>query len=196
MKSIIFALIIVFTFTSCQEDQRATPRPHMYPKIDFPEREIKIMNLATCPFKASIPKYTTIIKKEDTFKKEAGHPCWFDMEFSSLGATVHCSYYAIGPERDLASLIDDAFSMASKHNVKASFREEIEIKNQHEATGLIFSIEGAVASPYQFYITDSKRHFLRGSLYFNDKVDRDSVAPIISFLKEDIDTFLSTVDFE
>ncbi len=196
MKPIVFILILVFIFISCQEEQRATPRPHMYPKIDFPQREIKMMNLASCPFKAAIPTYTTIEKKEDSFKKEAVHPCWFDMEFTSLGATVHCSYYAIEPERNLASLIDDAYTMASKHNVKASFREEIEIKNQHEATGLIFSIEGAVASPYQFYITDSKRHFLRGSLYFDEKVDRDSVGPIISFLKEDIDAFLSTVDFE
>jgi gliding motility-associated lipoprotein GldD len=181
---------------SCQEAQRATPRPHMFPKIDYPTREVKMINLASCPFKAAILQYAAIKKKEDAFKKEVAHPCWFDMEFLSLGATVHCSYYAIGPDRDLASLIDDAYTMASKHNVKASFREEIEIKNLHGATGLIFSIEGAVASPYQFYITDSKLHFLRGSLYFDDKVDRDSVAPIISFLKKDIDAFLSTVNFE
>jgi len=153
------------------------------------------MNLASCPFKAAIPDYSTIEKKEDTFKKEEEHPCWFDMKFNTLGATVHCSYYAIGPEKDLASLIDDAYTMASKHNVKASFREEIEIENQHGSTGLIFSIEGSVASPYQFYITDSKLHFLRGSLYFDDKIDRDSVAPIINFLKEDVDSFLSSIDF-
>ena len=168
----------------------------MFPKIDFPQRETKMMSLATCPFAAGIPKYATIEKKEETFQSEEEHPCWFDMKFPSMGATVHCSYYAIGPDRDLASLINDAYTMASKHNVKASFRDEIEIKNQYEATGLIFSIEGAVASPYQFYITDSKLHFLRGSLYFDDKVSLDSVAPMISFLKQDVDVFLSTVKFQ
>lgn len=148
-----------------------------------------------CPFQASIPSYSEVLQTEAATEDETEHPCWFDLTFPALGATVHCSYYHIDSDRNLSSLIEDAYTMASKHNVKASFREELEIKNQHNAEGIIFSIEGDVASPYQFYITDSKEHFLRGSLYFNDKVDQDSVAPIITFLKEEVDDFLNSIDF-
>lgn len=192
--SLIFGLLT--SLAGCDSSTvRSTPKPHMYPKIDFPERTTQVMALASCPFDAQIPTYGSIVAREDEYQEEAKHPCWFDIVFETFGATLHCSYYPINDLHDLSSLIEDAYTMASKHNVKANFREEIEIFNSFGASGLLFDIQGPVASPYQFYITDRERHFLRGSLYYDDKIDRDSVAPITIFLKEDVDAFLNTIEF-
>jgi hypothetical protein len=35
-------------------------------------------------------------------------------------------------------------------------------------------------------VSDGKRHFLRGALYFNDKTEIDSIQPIFDFIKADI----------
>ncbi len=48
--------------------------------------------------------------------------------------------------------------------------------------GLIYKIKGiGTASPFQFFVTDSTNHFLRGALYFNVKPNNDSLAPVIDF---------------
>ena len=84
---------------------------------------------------------------------------------------------------------------ASKHNIKASYREEFEIKTR-EASGMIFKINGPVATPYQFYISDSTNHFFRGSLYFDAKVDYDSIAPVVTFLEKEVDHMLRSLVWE
>jgi len=139
-----------------------------------------------------IPKQASIIRKEYLFDEIEASPCWFDISITELDATIHCSYYSIDAEQRLDKLINDAFTMASKHNIKASYREEFEVKTK-DAAGMIFKINGPVATPYQFYITDSIDHFFRGSLYFNQRVDPDSIAPVITYLEEDIDHMLTTL---
>jgi len=65
-----------------------------------------------------------------------------------------------------------------------------------EIFGLIYYIEGNTASSTQFFITDSTRHFLRGALYFNQHPDKDSLAPVIDYLREDIVTLMETLRFK
>ena len=48
------------------------------------------------------------------------------------------------------------------------------------------------ASAVQFYVTDETSHFLRGSLYFNSPPNADSLAPVITFVKDDMMHLLNT----
>jgi gliding motility-associated lipoprotein GldD len=48
------------------------------------------------------------------------------------------------------------------------------------------------ASPFQFYLTDSTKNFVRGALYFNTVPNNDSLAPVIDFLKQDIIHMIET----
>jgi gliding motility-associated lipoprotein GldD len=95
---------------------------------------------------------------------------------------------------DLSKYTEDAHSLVMKHIPKASSIEEIRIDNpQSNVHGLVYNIEGTgAASPYQFYITDSTNHFLRGALYFNTLPNNDSLAPVIEFIKGDIMHLLET----
>jgi gliding motility-associated lipoprotein GldD len=57
-------------------------------------------------------------------------------------------------------------------------------------------VEGAAASTYQYFLTDSTRHFLRGALYFNTQTRPDSLAPVISFMKKDLDRLVNTLQWQ
>jgi len=85
--------------------------------------------------------------------------------------------------------------MAGEHNKRASFIDEVYVTNKYGASGFLFKLTGPVASPYQFFMTDSTHHFIRGSLYFNTQARSDSLAPVTEFLKTDIDTLLLSIDF-
>ena len=79
----------------------------------------------------------------------------------------------------------------NKHNIKAEFRSDIPLRT-NAASGMAFEIDGPVATPYQFYLTDSTNHFFRAALYFNAKVNPDSTKPVFDFLKKDIEHMQST----
>jgi len=183
---------LLLLLISCQASDIPTPRPHQYPRLTFPERAYKIYENEECPFVIEVPSFSEVIKKEYLFGEIEASPCWFDISVFPFAATIHCSYYQIDPSQRLDKLINDAFTMASKHNIKASYREEFEIKTK-DAAGMIFKIDGPVATPYQFYVTDSTQHFFRGSLYFDRRVEPDSIAPVITFLEEEVDHMLKSL---
>jgi gliding motility-associated lipoprotein GldD len=81
-----------------------------------------------------------------------------------------------------------------RHIGKATRIRELSFEDhENRVFGMIFDIQGSgVASMYQFYITDSLRHFVRGALYFNHVPNNDSLAPVIDFLKIDIDHLIET----
>ena len=45
----------------------------------------------------------------------------------------------------------------------------------------MYDLKGNTASSLQFFVTDSTRNFLRGSLYFNAEPNKDSLAPVMDF---------------
>jgi gliding motility-associated lipoprotein GldD len=59
--------------------------------------------------------------------------------------------------------------------------------------GLVYEISGSdAASTYQFYLTDSTKNFVRGALYFDLVPNNDSLAPVIDFLKKDVEHMITT----
>ena len=53
--------------------------------------------------------------------------------------------------------------------------------------------EGDAASNVQFFLTDSSQHFLRGALYFFNPPNPDSIAPVLQFVRGDIDHIAQTL---
>jgi gliding motility-associated lipoprotein GldD len=96
---------------------------------------------------------------------------------------------------DLPKLAEDARTLAMKHMPKASGIRQIAFSDpSRNVYGLVYEINGmGAASPYQFYLSDSSRNFLRGSLYFDAIPNNDSLAPVIAFVKEDIQHLLETI---
>ena len=60
----------------------------------------------------------------------------------------------------------------------------------------VFEMRGPVASPLQFYVTDSTNHFLFGSMNIMEKSDYDSIYPSIMYVKNDIFSIIESVNWE
>ena len=60
----------------------------------------------------------------------------------------------------------------------------------------VFELQGEVPSQFQFYTTDSTRHFFRGALYFRTATDNDSLAPVIEYVKTDMIRMLNTLKYK
>lgn len=95
-------------------------------------------------------------------------------------------------------MVNDSYNFTKEHDKFSSGVIEREYENNLEKVyGYVFDIKGSqVASPYQFYVTDSSKYFLRGALYFDFKPNNDSLSPIINRLKTDIENMISTLKWK
>lgn len=187
-----FAILLIFLF-SCSSAPDLGPKPRMYPKVDFPKKTFGSFDQNYCNMTFEYPDYLDIKKDTAFFDEKPKDPCWFDLESKELNASIHFSYYPITNRARFDELVKDVFKLVGEHNIKANYRNEELIDNQKfDVHGLYFEIEGAVASPLQFYLTDSTRNFVRASLYFNAKVDQDSTKIVYDFIKSDIDRMIET----
>jgi gliding motility-associated lipoprotein GldD len=88
--------------------------------------------------------------------------------------------------------------MVIKHIPKAdAIYDSLVVDRERNMFGLIYELEGSgAASPYQFFLTDSVSHFLRGALYFNTVPNNDSLEPVIDFLISDINYLIKTLEWK
>lgn len=188
-------LLFIFSLNAC-EDPVYTPKPRGFPKVELPEKEYQKFSESYCDFTFNYPTYAKVEQDRYYFENEAPHPCWFDINVPQLAAKIHCSYVSLEKEiKTLDDLRNDAFKLVSKHNVKADYIDELPIKRPDGTFGYAFDIEGPVASPFQFFLTDGEKHFLRGSLYFNAEAKPDSLAPMYDFMKTDIMELINTIEW-
>lgn len=182
-------LPLLVLYTSCGNDSY-TPKPKGYFRIDLPEKSYTNLD-KDCPFIFEIPTYVTLSQNKNNPDK----PCWFDINFNALNASIYLSYKAVN--KNLNDYLEDSRTLAFKHTVKAN---DIEQKNifypEKKVYGLIYLIEGDAASSYQFHLTDSTNHFLRGSLYFNNIPNQDSIQPVLDFVKKDISKLIETFEWK
>jgi gliding motility-associated lipoprotein GldD len=61
--------------------------------------------------------------------------------------------------------------------------------------GTYYRVKGNAASSVQFYITDSVKNFLRGSLYFYAVPNPDSIAPVLSFIDKDVSHLIDSFEW-
>jgi len=161
--------------------------PRAFHRIDLPEKEYVLFDDRRYPFLFEKPVYAEVVP----YRTDDGL-LWSNINFPQFNATINLSYFDL--RGNLNEHIADVMLFVDRHKGKASRIREL-VFNDHETRvfGMIFDIRGSgVASMYQFYITDSLRHFVRGALYFNHVPNNDSLAPVIQFLTADIDHLIET----
>ncbi len=176
------------------EEAVAVPKPRAYPRVVYPAKAYAPFKESFCAFSFDLPKYAVIERDTDFFGERPSSDCWFNIQVPQINASIYCSYYPIKSRKDFDEMVADAFSITNKHTVKANYIEEIPISRPADKVhGVVFNVEGAVASSYQFFLTDSTRHFLRGALYFNTQARPDSLAPVAAFMRQDLDRIVRTL---
>ena len=185
-----FILIpVIIILVSCQNDYY--PKPKGYFRIDLPEKSY-IRFDSIFPYSFEYPSYAVLIPDNHIKAEEY----WVNIIYPQFKGTLHLSYKAING--NLNKYLEDTRTMVMKHIPKASSIENQQYQNEASGVyGLTYTISGvAAASPFQFYLTDSTTHFVRGALYFNTVPNNDSLAPVIDFLKEDIIHMIETFEWK
>lgn len=189
IRYLVLLMPVMLAFLSCEPAY--APKPRAFFRISLPEKSYQHFS-GNYPYSFEYPVYAVV--RPDPFS--AAEPYRVNVDIPQFSATLHISYKKIN--NNLADYLNDIHRMLSKQITKASgIREDMITNGEDRVYGTIYHIRGlGVASSCQFYVTDSTRHFLRGALYFNVMPNNDSLAPVIEFLKEDIQHLVSTLQWE
>jgi hypothetical protein len=179
----IFAAFVTIGCTAC--NSKFTPKETGYPAITLPKKVYLTDAVKEMPYTFDIPSYAVVDKKVSITDLAQQNTGWMNLQFPTLNATLYISYNAVQKDK-LDILVRDAYNFANNHSNKASFIEDSAFENPIGLKGVFFHLGGDVASPYQFFITDSSRHFFRAALYFDTTPNADSLAPVIDFLHQDL----------
>ena len=180
----------LFLLAACRE-KTYTPKPRGYFNIEVPAPEYVKFDTA-CAYTVEVSKYARVIASPDA--KGKGE-CWFNIYYPRFDATIYLTYDPV--KNNLKKYLDDSHELVYKHVVKSSGIEEALITDTASAVyGVKYKIEGDAACPYQFYLTDSTRHFFRAAMYFNFKPNYDSLYQVLNFIEADMDHMIQTFEWK
>lgn len=195
MKFKLLLILSILFIVSCNEEY--TPKPNGYFQLDLPEHAYQPYKNEVCPCTFDIPTYAEVEQEDHFFDENPEHPCWLNINFPSMNATIYLSYKDVRDRAKFEKVIEDGYKMTFKHSQKADFIDEqwIEIP-QHRVFGYQFDVGGDAASSTQFFLTDSVKHYVRGALYFKSTPNIDSVLPALEFLKKDMEHLIQTLEWK
>lgn len=190
-RNAIAAILLGFLLASCGEEVRYQPKPMGYFRIDLPEKEyVKVDSLGKYAFE--VPAYAVLTN--DPFAPQEKD--WVNVEMPSFKASIHLTHKDV--KGNLGEYLEDIHTMLTKHLQKANgMNDSLIVNPEREVYGRLIEMDGkGVATPLQFYLTDSTNHFLRGALYFNFVPNNDSMQPVIEYLRQDIDRMINTFEWK
>lgn len=187
MKQLIFVVFFSTFIYSCS--QVYSPKPKGYNRIDLPEHAYQ--NLPdSLPYAFEYSKYAEI----EADHSATAEPYWITLHYPKFMADIQLTYKPIkNQEALLKEYLNDAYKLTSSHQIKAYSIEESNVRTPSGKIATVAELSGEVPSQFQFHITDSIQHFLRGALYFRTATKNDSLAPVIEYMKVDIIHLLNTL---
>lgn len=181
-------LLSIVLFAACGKTY--TPRPYGYFRISFPEHKYQLYQHKE-PYSFQISEHA----KVEADSSERAEEYWLNVVYPAYKANIHISYKTVSG--NIAEILEDTRTLAYKHSVKADAIDEELVKDKNRNVyGLIYSIRGNAASPIQFYLTDSIKHYVRGALYFNVPPNKDSLAPVVDYIRKDVRQLINTLSWK
>lgn len=186
MKKLI-VLALYLCLVSCGDEVQ--PKPNAYLALEYPKAEYEEFSRENCPY--SFEKNELAVVKPS----RVGNECWINLEYPDLRGTIFITYQPV--ENNLDSLLNDAQKLPLQHTIKADAIEGSVYTNDfHRTYGMFYQVSGNAASQAQFYLTDSVKNFLTGSVYFEAQPNFDSLLPAAAYLKKDIRHLMETVEWK
>lgn len=187
MKYTTPLIFFIVLLCCCSEN---TPRPIGYNRIELPTYSYQNFSNQYFSFNRSTFSIVDTVHSEDQTSK------WFNIVYPDYNAKIYCSYTRINNQR-LKQYLEDSYRFAYSHAVKADdINQDLYLNPERKTYGILYSIGGDVATPVQFFLTDSVSNFFRGSLYFDTQVNGDSISPVIEFIKTDIINLIETFEWK
>lgn len=185
-------VLLLFSF-SCGEEY--IPKPKAELRLEYPRAKYIDANLEL-PF--SFEKNLLATKMVSKELKAPTKSYGVNLEYPTLKGTIFLTYKAIEKdEKNLKAFLRDAQKFTLEHTKKADEIPAYPFEDsKRKVYGMLSEVKGNVASPAQFYVTDSVNHFLTGSLYFLAKPNYDSILPAADYLQKDIKRIMETVTWK
>lgn len=182
-KNLILTIFLVFTVFSCQEEE-ALPKPKAKIRLTYPKATYKTIQLKDCPYEFQINTLAKVIRNKN---------CNITLEYPNIDLAIDLTYLAL--DNGLEAAIKDVNRMATEHIKRGDGYTQHPFEDDTNI-GMVIQIAGNVASNSLFYVSDKKKHFLSGSLYFKSRPRIDSLLPAVHYLSKDIKTIVETVKWK
>lgn len=187
-----FGIFFLFAAALFSCDREYLPKPLGYNRLVLPEPAYHALP-DTLPYTFEYSIHAKLLADTSWIREKF----WVEIYYPELKANIHVTFKNItNNEQLLKELLNDAYVLTSKHQIKAYAIDEVLMENPFGNTAVVVELDGEVPSQMQFTITDSTKNFLRGALYFNTKVQNDSLRPAIEYMKKDILHLINTFDWK
>ncbi|MDA0779367.1 MAG: gliding motility lipoprotein GldD [Bacteroidetes bacterium] len=176
-------VILALFFVGCQSP---TPKPKAQLALKYP-----------------IPQYNQISNNcRYTFEhNQLATPktlsaCGITLEYTSLHATLYLTYFDL-TKFSLDTLLLDLDKRLTMFGKQAIQVDESAFENKTQnVVGSCITIVGNSPSNVHFFGTDTRKHYLTGSLLFEASPNYDSLAPAIAYIKNDVQRLLETLQWD
>jgi len=193
-RSTLFLFLLLLSCTQEKEQSKFSdaPRPKGFNRIELPSATYVALEKGH-PFTFEVSTYAKVLKDTVAWAE----PHWLYLYYPRWDAFIQLTYKPLHHNsKKLASLIQDAYTLAAKHQGKASGIQDYVMTTKSGRKAGLIELEGEVATSFQFYTTDSTQHFLRGAVYVKTATANDSLAPIIKFIKQDAIHLIQTLEWK
>jgi gliding motility-associated lipoprotein GldD len=177
---IALTVLGLLLFTACKDD--VFPKPTSHLRLDYPiAKYVGFDN--QCPFSFEMNSNAIVKGEKD---------CGFTISYPKMKATIYLTYKPVNSNINI--LLRDAQKLTYEHVIKADdISEQPYLNLSRKVYGMFYRVDGNAATNSQFYVTDSTKHFVTGSVYFYAKPNFDSVMPAASYVRNDMQRLMETL---
>lgn len=184
MKRII-GLVLLVVMVSCEEETYI-PKPPTYLRLDLPDHNYTRYD-SECDYNFDISEAYNV----STVPEEGDTSCNRRIDLGPLNGTIFMRYWTM--DKPLSYYINNANDEVDRHKIKATdIKDERILRSEDRVFGTMFELQGDVATPFQFYLTDSTNQFVYCEVLFNCTPNYDSLKPSLDYLKKDLDHFVNS----
>jgi len=188
MKAFLIITIVLLA-VSCTEPSY-TPKPPTYLRLELPEPTYANYD-DSCSYNFNLSQLYKVSNAPD----QMPGTCHKRIDLGPLNGTAYIRYWDM--RQPLAYYVNSANDEIDKHKLKAdNIVNETILRSKDRVFGSFFELQGDVATPFQFYLTDSTSRFLYCEVLFNSTPNYDSLRPSLDYLKRDLDEFVNTLNWE
>lgn len=186
----LLTIIAVLLLASCTRDH--VPKPLGFNRLPLPDPAYRPLP-DSLPYSFEYSQHARLLPDTSSIREDY----WIEIYYPFMKANIHVTYKPLNnSDKLLREYLNDAYTLTSKHQVKAYAINELISKTPSGKTAVIAELEGEVPSQFQVTITDSTHNFLRAALYFNTRIANDSLAPAIEYMKKDMMHLINSLEWK
>ena len=176
--------LLVLFFFGCQHQ---VPKPYAALALNYPAALYNDLEPNACAYRFKYNVVSTPVRLSS---------CGTTLDYPLLKAKVYVTYFDLS-NTSLDTLLMDfekrlkIFGKGTQRINESTFEDK-----EKDVLGSCVTLIGDSPSNLHFFATDTKRHFISGSLLFFTAPNYDSLAPSIGYIRNDVQKMLETLRWQ